>query len=226
MTDRATADPNVAADSPRTVSSEPPQPGAAVGRRTWLGLAAVAGLFASVPLLSQWLARQSSAEAPALHPSRRELPNLRFTDERAAPTRLAAFRGRVVLLNVWATWCPPCRAEMPTLDRLQAMLGSAAFEVVTLSIDEDGLRAVRAFFTQTGVRHLRPYIDSFGEAAASLASGGIPVTLLIDRNGREIMRKLGPAEWDQPASVRLIRDALDEPVTPGPPAPSAIGSSG
>jgi thiol-disulfide isomerase/thioredoxin len=112
-----------------------------------------------------------------------------------------------VLLNVWATWCPPCREEMPTLDRLQSTLGGPAFEVVALSIDEGGLPVVQAFFDQFRIKHLQPYLDTLGDASG-LSAGGIPLTLLIDRDGREIGRKLGPAAWDSPQIVQLIQGRL------------------
>ena len=194
---------------------------AAPRRRAWLLLVGVAGLAAAM----QWGVRMSarSAEAPGLiiHARPRELAPLRFADGNGAPTSLAAFRGKVVLLNVWATWCPPCVAEMPTLDRLQAKLGGADFEVVALSIDSAGAPAVQAFFLRTGIKKLHPYVDAFQEALTKLAGAGIPLTLLIDRDGREIGRKQGPAEWDQPQMLQLIREQLQR--TP-PGRASASGS--
>ncbi|MEO5669889.1 MAG: TlpA disulfide reductase family protein [Ramlibacter sp.] len=191
---------------------------AAPRRRAWLLLVGVAGLVTVV----QWGVRMSarSAEAPGLilHARPRELPPLRFADGSGAPTSLAAFRGKVVLLNVWATWCPPCVAEMPTLDRLQAALGGADFEVVALSIDSAGAPAVQAFFLRTGIKKLHPYVDAFQEALTSLAGAGIPLTLLIDRDGREIGRKQGPAEWDQPQMLQLIRDQLQRTAASRAPA--------
>ena len=129
-----------------------------------------------------------------------------------APTSLAAFRGKFVLLNVWATWCTPCREEMPTLDRLQATLGGPDFEVVALSIDQGGAPVVQDFFRQTGVKRLHPFMDLFGETTSALGVIGLPLTLLIDRQGREIGRKLGPAVWDDPQIVELIRSRLGTPA--------------
>jgi len=184
---------------------------AVAGRRAVLMLALVAGLFAAVPLLRRTLAPRPTAVDLRLHDRPRELPELRFTDGKGTATSLVAFRGRVVLLNVWATWCPPCREEMPTLDRLQATLGGPGFEVVALSIDQGGLPVVQAFFDQVRIKHLQPYLDTFGDASSSLSVGGVPLTLLIDRDGREIGRKLGPAVWDSPQMVELIRDRLRSP---------------
>ena len=122
---------------------------------------------------------------------------------------LTDFRGRVVLLNVWATWCPPCREEMPTLDRLQAALGGPNFQVVTVSIDAEGLPVVQPFFRQIGIKHLHPYIDTFNEVG-TLGAFGIPLTLLIDRDGREVARKTGPATWDDPRVTATIHRYLPE----------------
>ena len=135
----------------------------------------------------------------------RPVPNLRFQDAAGRAVSLADFRGKVVLLNIWATWCPPCRKEMPTLDRLQAKLGGPDFAVVALSIDEKGAPAVRAFFDEIGVHALKIYVDPSMQATATLGVPGVPTTLLIDRAGREIGRHLGPAEWDSAAIVRALR---------------------
>ena len=200
-------------------------------RRAWLALMAAAGLGTGVAAYLRL--RPDGTEGIVVHARARELPPLTFTDENGASTSLAAFRGRVVLLNVWATWCPPCRKEMPTLDRLQAALGGLNFEVVTLSIDSGGLPVVQTFFQQIGIKHLHPYLDT-SQAATGLAMGGIPLTLLIDREGREVARKLGPAEWDSPQMIQWIRqylpaaaadvavtDAWALPTVPGQPVAGA-----
>jgi len=178
------------------------------GRRAWLGLIAVAGLLGAAPLLLRRLRGEPSGPSMSLHARPRALPDLRFADGKGRALHLADFRGRVVLLNVWATWCPPCRKEMPTLDHLQGTLGGPDFEVVALSIDRDGLALVQGFFKSFGIKNLRLYIDSFDEASASLVGAGVPLTLLIDRDGREIGRKLGPAVWDDAPTLQLIRGAM------------------
>lgn len=143
-----------------------------------------------------------------IHPQPRVLPTLRFADEKEHAMTLQDFRGKYLLLNVWATWCVPCRKEMPTLDRLQAKLGGPDFEVVALSIDRGGPSVVRAFYDEIKVRALRIYVDKTSDAATDLGVVAIPVTLLIDREGREIGRKIGPAEWDSPEIITLIRGYL------------------
>lgn len=146
-----------------------------------------------------------------LHPAPRPVPEIRFLDADGKPLTLANFRGKVVLLNVWATWCPPCRKEMPSLDRLQAKLGGADFEVVALSIDRGGIFVVQEFFKEADVEALAFYIDPSVEVMSRLGIVGLPTTLLIDRSGREIGRWVGPAEWDQPEVVQFIRSHLASP---------------
>ena len=146
----------------------------------------------------------------------RALPVVRFADGNGRAMTLQDFRGKFVLLNIWATWCVPCRKEMPALDRLQAKLGGPGFEVVAISIDRDGLPAVQEFYLQTGIKQLRVYLDKSGEASANLGVVGLPTTLLIDRESREIGRKIGPAEWDSPEVVTLIQGYLGAPAPDQP----------
>ena len=156
----------------------------------------------------------SSATQPArpfsfaLLPAPQALSVLHFTDGEGRAMTLADFKGRFVLLNIWATWCVPCRTEMPTLDRLQAKLGGADFEVVALSIDQQGLPAVRSFFEEIKIKTLGIYVDQSGKAAPDLNAFGLPTTLLIDRQGQELGRLIGPAEWDSPEAISFIERAI------------------
>jgi thiol-disulfide isomerase/thioredoxin len=138
----------------------------------------------------------------------RPVPEIRFQDEQGRDLTLADFQGRVVLLNVWATWCVPCRQEMPTLDRLQARLGGKYFLVTALSIDRKGVEAVKGFYREVGVEKLAIYVDPSGKGSRGLAIPGVPTTLLIDREGREVARKMGAAEWDSPEMVSLIERTI------------------
>jgi len=133
------------------------------------------------------------------------VPGITFTDAASQSKTLADYSGKVVLLNVWATWCAPCRKEMPTLDRLQAKLGGPDFEVVALSMDRKGPDVVKKFYAENGITHLALNIDSSAKAMFALDAVGLPMTLLIDREGREIGRLIGPAEWDAPDMVDFIR---------------------
>ncbi|MEM1370805.1 MAG: TlpA disulfide reductase family protein [Pseudomonadota bacterium] len=131
-----------------------------------------------------------------------------FVDNTGAPVKLSNFAGRTVLLNLWATWCAPCRHEMPALDRLQQRLGGDDFEVVALSLDRGGLLPSQEFFDEIEVKALKLYADPTTRANKPLKVIGMPTTILIDAKGREVGRLVGPAEWDHPDAVRLIEAKL------------------
>ncbi|UCI06513.1 TlpA family protein disulfide reductase [Mesorhizobium sp. B1-1-8] len=153
----------------------------------------------------------AAAEAPqnfAVLDTPAALPEIKFADAAGQPKTLAGYSGKVVLLNIWATWCGPCRKEMPTLDRLQAKLGGPDFEVVALSMDRKGPEAVKKFFIETSITHLALNIDTSAQAMFTLGAVGLPMTLLIDRDGKEIGRLIGPAEWDAPDMVDFIRSRI------------------
>jgi thiol-disulfide isomerase/thioredoxin len=136
------------------------------------------------------------------------IPELRFVDGAGRALTLGDFRGKLVLLNIWATWCAPCRDEMPALDRLQAQLGGERFQVVALSVDLQGAPIARKFYGEVGIKALPLYIDPTAKAAFTLDAAGLPATLLVDRAGREIGRHLGPVKWDSPEVVSELRRAI------------------
>ena len=131
--------------------------------------------------------------------------------DEGAQTTLADWRGRVVLVNLWATWCAPCRFEMPTLDNLQAKLGGKDFEVLAVSLDRSGFGKPRAFYEQMGLKNLKLYNNKDSTFSRDLRAIGLPTTVLIDRQGQEIGRMVGPAEWDSPDALALIRSAIGSP---------------
>ena len=136
------------------------------------------------------------------------LPDVSFTDGAGRTRTLKDWRGKVVLLNLWATWCAPCRREMPDLDKLQASLGSDSFEVVAVSVDRKGLAASKRFLDQIKVKNLGLYNDVSTKMAGKLKVLGMPTTLLLDRKGREVGRLVGPAEWNSDDAKRLISAQL------------------
>nr|WP_237684371.1 TlpA disulfide reductase family protein [Pseudaminobacter soli] len=146
--------------------------------------------------------------AMALHEEPQPVPELAFTDEHGEPRALEDWRGKVVLLNVWATWCAPCRVEMPTLERLQERLGGDRFEVVALSVDRAGPSVVRKFFDEIAVG-LPVLVDKDGTAIRSLGLFGLPATLLIGPDGNELARLAGPAEWDTPQMVAFLEAIIE-----------------
>lgn len=189
--------------------------------RTTSGLIGIAIVAAAIGAFMLWRANQPPAAIEANPPPARALaesggsltllarprpvPVVGFVNGDGKPMTSADFHGRTVLLNIWATWCVPCREEIPTLDRLEQKLGGPNFEVVALSIDRQGREVVTQFYRELGIKALRLYLDQSAKAIGPLEVVGLPTTLLIDRNGYEIGRKIGPAQWDSAENVELIR---------------------
>jgi len=142
-----------------------------------------------------------------LHETPEPAAAVRFEDDRGQPRSLADFRGKIVLLNLWATWCAPCIKEIPALDRLAAALNGADFAVVAVSIDRKGIDVIQKLFAERDVQKLAMYVDRSGEALRTVRAMGLPTSLLIDREGREFGRAVGPAQWDDAATIAFFRDA-------------------
>jgi len=142
----------------------------------------------------------------------RRLPPLAFRDGSGKALTLADFRGRTVLVNLWATWCVPCRKEMPTLDALQGALGGPDFEVVAINLDTRDLDKARRFFAETKLQNLRFYEDQSLSVFETLKGAGrvlgLPTTFLVDREGCELGAIAGPAEWGSPDALALLRAAI------------------
>ena len=139
---------------------------------------------------------------------RAEVAEINFTDGEEKPRTLADWKGRVVLLNLWATWCAPCRKEMPGLDRLQGAMGSDDFEVVALSVDRKGIGPSAKFLKEVGAKSLQLYVDDTSKSMFEMRARGLPATYLIDREGRLIGQLVGPAEWDTEEAKALIEAAI------------------
>ncbi len=141
---------------------------------------------------------------------RKPLKDVAFQDGTGKALKLSDWKGKVVLVNLWATWCAPCRKEMPDLAKLQKEMGSDQFEVVAVSVDRKGAEASSAFLKETGADSLKLYVEPTTAIVTDLEAAGLPVTLLIDRNGNEIGRLLGPADWASPEAKALVSAALAE----------------
>lgn len=139
------------------------------------------------------------------------LPELAFTDADGKPTSLSAFKGKTVLLNLWATWCVPCRKEMPALDALQKSQGGPDFEVVAVNIDTRNLDKPKAWLAENGISTLAyradPAAKVFQELQKLGKAFGMPTTLIIDKNGCELATLAGPAEWSSEDAVKLVKAA-------------------
>ena len=165
---------------------------------------AAAGATARLdPLIRGEVAALSLAE-----PARVE-PDIAFTMPDGKPTSLAAFKGKALLVNLWATWCVPCRKEMPALNTLQQQQGGADFQVVAVNVDTTRLERPAAFLKDNGITDLALYSDPSADVLQALKRQGgllgLPTTLLVDRNGCELGRMAGPAEWASPDGQALIR---------------------
>ena len=143
------------------------------------------------------------------------VPDLSFKDAKGRDLRLADWRGRTVLLNLWATWCVPCRREMPALDALQALLGGNDFEVVAVNIDTRDPQKPLAFLKDVSITHLAYYSDAsarvFEELKTAGKAFGMPTTMIVDPSGCEIGNMAGPAEWASDDGVKLVSAAIRQP---------------
>jgi thiol-disulfide isomerase/thioredoxin len=141
----------------------------------------------------------------------KRLPELTFTGADGRPRALADFQGKTVLLNLWATWCVPCRKEMPALDALQGKLGSDTFEVVAVNIDTRNLDKPKTWLREVGITKLGYYADPsakvFQDLKAIGKAFGMPTTLLVDAKGCELGALAGPAEWASDDAIKLIEAA-------------------
>ena len=142
------------------------------------------------------------------YPVPKDIAAFSFANGKGAPLDIGHWKGKVVLLNLWATWCAPCRKEMPELAQLQKLLGSADFEVVAISEDLKGAEASAAFLKDSGAENLALYVDPKMAALNAVQSIGMPTTLLIGRDGKEIGRLLGPADWASKDAQDLVKATL------------------
>jgi thiol-disulfide isomerase/thioredoxin len=166
--------------------------------------------------LAHRLAPLAHGEVAAVTVAQRpfHVPNLAFKDADGQPHTLADWKGRTVLLNLWATWCVPCRKEMPALDALEAKLGGAGFEVVAVNIDTRDPDKPRAWLKNVGITRLAYYSDPSAKVFQDLKLAGkafgMPTTLIVDRAGCELGDIAGPAEWASDDGVKLMTAALAE----------------
>jgi thiol-disulfide isomerase/thioredoxin len=145
-----------------------------------------------------------------VHPQPKAVGTFPFQNDKGETLDLSKWKGRVVLLNLWATWCVPCRKEMPDLAKLQTALGGPDFEVVALSVDRKGLEASQAFLKEIRVVNLATFIEPDAKSLAALQALGLPATVLIDRNGKERARLLGPADWASPEAQAMVKALIME----------------
>lgn len=117
---------------------------------------------------------------------------------------LSDFNGKVLLVNLWATWCAPCRIEMPSLDRLEGILGDEKFQVIAIAVEKTDISKIADFYQEEGIKNLKIFHDKSTKSGLYAKATGLPFTLLIDREGKEVGRKDGPWEWDSKEVLEII----------------------
>lgn len=148
--------------------------------------------------------REGTLRKLQFHAEPRPVPAAVLLDAEDGEHDMSEYSGKYVLLNFWATWCAPCRHEMPSLDRLQAEMGSDDFEVVTVATGRNPVPSITRFFDEIEVAHLPILRDPSQGFARSMAVMGLPLTVLIDPDGQEIGRLIGDAEWDSDSAKAII----------------------
>ena len=134
-----------------------------------------------------------------------------FTTENGGTATLADYQGKYVLLNFWATWCAPCRKEMPMLSELQTEFGGEDFEVITLATGRNPVPAIEGFFDEIGVTNLPMHRDPKQQVARDMGVLGLPITVILDRAGREVARLTGDAHWSSNSAKALIAGLIQTP---------------
>lgn len=141
------------------------------------------------------------------------LPDFVFEDNQGHSLSLADFRGRPVLLNLWATWCGPCVQEMPSLDRLQSMLADKNLEVIVLDQEHDSLQQTVSFFKRYEIKNLKVYGDPSARTSRILHARGIPMTFLITADGKMDGFVIGATDWSAPDLVAFLRARISRPAS-------------
>jgi thiol-disulfide isomerase/thioredoxin len=182
-----------------------------LGRRPRnFGLLVLVLAFVFVPPLVQKLLQTPLPRTElTLHKTPIRVPEVSFQNASGDVLTLQNFRGSFVLLNLWATWCAPCKQEMPSLDGLATKFSTADLQIVPLSIDVNGLPAVRYFYGEIAFSKLSIFVDPSMKAMRDLGVVGIPTTLLINREGLEVGRLIGPTQWDDTAIVEQLSAAIE-----------------
>ncbi|MBI1493651.1 TlpA disulfide reductase family protein [Halocynthiibacter styelae] len=148
--------------------------------------------------------REGSMRKLILHPEPKRESATVFTDPQGGEHTLADYQGKYVLLNFWATWCTPCRVEMPSLDRLQARLGGDQFAVVPVATSHNPQAAIDRFWTEAEIENLPILLDPSRALAADFGALSLPLTIILNPEGKEVARLIGDAEWDSDSAIAIL----------------------
>lgn len=167
----------------------------------------------AAPTTGEVSADTAKGEQPAYRIDRRHkgeaLPDFMFADAAGKDVNLTHFAGRPILVNLWATWCAPCIAEMPQLDAVAAAYARDKLAVLTISQDSQGAGTVLPFFKAKGFRHLQPWLDPENQFGFHYATGLLPTSVLYDAQGREVARVTGALDWTGEEATLLIDEAVN-----------------
>lgn len=144
------------------------------------------------------------------HPEPKAVSKQALIDENGTSVFLADYSGKYVLLNFWATWCPPCRKEMPSLSDLQTRLGGDSFEVVTLATGRNSTEAIATFLDEIGASNLPKFEDPKNQIARDMGVLGLPITVLISPSGEEVARLRGDADWASPDAIAVFQAVINQ----------------
>lgn len=179
------------------------------------------GLFLILAFILNFFAFSNLANAQKLLPNGFEhlegnhpAPKTPFADQNGQQTSLSDFKGKVVVVNIWATWCAPCVREMPSLDRLASQLPADRFAVIAVSQDKGGLAVAKPFLAKLGISGLPIYFDPMGKMFRDFGGRGMPTTFIIDQDGLVISRLEGSTDWDTDNVVSYLRSLPNESSAP------------
>jgi thiol-disulfide isomerase/thioredoxin len=178
-----------------------------LGRRLFLAAGLTSFAFPALANVGPGLIKGTLARFK-LAPTPKPLPDLAFVDADDKPVKLSDYKGKVVLMNFWATWCAPCVKEMPSLNRLQAEMGKDKFVVLPLSLDGPTKRKVAPFYQDKKLDELGVYFDKGHKTMQAVDVNVLPTSILVDAQGRELGRIEGEADWEKPEALALMKAAV------------------
>jgi thiol-disulfide isomerase/thioredoxin len=164
-------------------------------------------IAAALVLVAGCSSKKESAQHVEVVKEKSPAPEVNVNSLKNVPMKLSDLKGKVVLLNFWATWCPPCREEIPSMMKLNSTMAGKPFQMVAVSIDEGGVPAIEAFFKETGFI-LPVYTDPDGKAASIYGVTGVPETFVIDKKGILVKKVIGPLAWDSPDTISFLEGLM------------------
>jgi thiol-disulfide isomerase/thioredoxin len=164
-------------------------------------------IIAAVLMMVAGCSKKESTQGVAAVKEKSPAPDVTVNSLKNVPLKLSDLKGKVVLLNFWATWCPPCREEIPSMMKLNSAMAGKPFQMVAISIDEGGVPAIEAFFKESGFT-LPAYIDPDGKAAGLYGITGVPESFVIDKNGILVKKVIGPLPWDSPDTISFLEGLM------------------